>query len=159
MKKVELIKLDPAVALFNYEGAEVSLVVKMIKNKTEINNNTENVKKQLQELSKNLKPGEIETLETQLKLALEKEDQEKIKSLQLRINFLSAEWSKKYTEAENTIFQESINVKLDKISQEELMILMKPKKEVVSMKETERQVVVTNHFTTETLASLAPLLK
>lgn len=159
MEKKNLLSLNQAVALFNYAEAEVDTVIKMMKNKTELNNNAENVQKQLQEVSKTLKPGELETLEGQLKVALEKDDKDKVKNLQLRIGLLSAEWNKKYAEAEEKILKESINVKLDKITREELMILIKPKKEVVTMKESERQVVVTNHFSSDMLASLSHIMK
>lgn len=159
MEKKDLLSLDQSVALFNYAEAEVSTVVKMIKNKTEINDKTEAVKKQLQDLSKTLKPAELDDLQEQLKVALEKDDKEKSKNLQLRINILNAEWNRKYSEAEAAILKESINIKLDKITQEEMMILMKPKKEVVTMKETERQVVVTNNFTSDNIAALAHLIK
>ncbi|OJV17914.1 MAG: hypothetical protein BGO30_08200 [Bacteroidetes bacterium 41-46] len=159
MEKKNLLNLNQAVALFNYTEAEVDTVIKMMKNKTELNNGAENVQKQLQEVSKTLKPGELENLEEQLKVALEKDDKDKVKNLQLRIGLLSAEWNKKYAEAEEKILRESINVKLDKITREELVVLIKPKKEVVTMKESERQVVVTNHFSSDMLAFISHILK
>lgn len=158
MKKRDLFNLNQSISLFNYTDADVSLVVKMMKNKTKLNDIIENIKKQLQEIRETLKPKELDEVNEQLKLALLKDDKELIKFLHLKSGLLTSQWNDKYKEAEDSILNEVIDLKLDVITYSELNILRKPKSELVALKESERQVIVTNHFTTDNLAALSFLI-
>lgn len=161
MKKGEVLKLNRAVALFNYEGAKVELVIKMIKIKTATGEAVENINKNLKDLFASFKPIDLDRLleEQKQELAKEPVDKGKINILQARLSLLQNEQNTKYQEAEESVLVESIKVAFEKITEEEFASLIKPRRELVEMEQGKREVVVTNHFKTEDLAALAPLIK
>lgn len=161
MKKGEVLKLNRAVALFNYTDAKIELVIKMSNTKMAVNEANENINKQLKDVFASLKPTDLDRLLEEQKQELAKEvvDKGKINILQTRIGLLQNEQNTKYQEAEEGILAESIKVAIGKITEEEFAGLIKPRRELVEMEQGKREVVVTNHFKTEDLAALAPLIK
>lgn len=161
MKKEEILKLDEAVGLFNYEDAKTELVLKMMKNKSALAKIAGEVRKQLKDLSESLKPADLDLLDKDLKTALAEPtlDQSRIKTIQLRRDLLQQEWNKKYSDSEPGILAENINITLQKITSEEFDILRKPKKQLADMSDNRRELIVVNHFSSSSLSAIEPLIK
>lgn len=162
MQKGEIFKMNKAVGLFNFAGAKVELLMRVIRIKTALNAANEEITKQLKDILAALKPEELERLQEELKVLLSEPepDKDKINMLQIRISLLINEQNTKYKEAEECTFGQSYkDIELETISQEELDILRKEKRELMDMEQGKREVVTTNHFSIDDFAALAKLIK
>lgn len=168
MKYIDVLRLNKAMSLFNFAEAKAKLSIKVMECKVEVEAAVEHIEKQLKGLKENFKPEGFDTLKADLesqkkavKDCLNEEviDKEKVNIANMRLTLLQSEWDEKYKEAESELLKKSYNLKLVKLSEEELEILMKPRREVVGMSSGENQLVITNHFYADTLAALSPLIK
>lgn len=162
MRKVKILKLNDAVALFNYKSVDMSTFMKMMRNKNAINDAAEIIQKQLKNLSDSLKPEMFDDLQKQLMTLLENKsnfDSDEMRYLQLRISLLKGEWDMKLEEANRELMQEALPLKLEKITEAEFEKLKMEKQEVVQIEDNKRTIATTNNFTTESLSALSPLLE
>lgn len=167
MKKRDVLKLNEAVMLFNYASVildkVVAVVTKMIKTKTQLEDIADGTHKTLKTTRESLKPQELTSCKEELKkmLAEATPDDKKIEYLRLRIALLQEEWDTKFRVAETAILDEEVpaSLKLEKITIDELMTLLKEKSEAIDMGENRRENVVVNNVSTEHLAVLSHLIK
>lgn len=168
MKYLNVFRLNNAMALLNLQGASATLAIKVMQNKIAIEEAVEMVQKQLKALKEGFKPSDYETLKTELeqqkkvvkeKLSEEVIDKEKLEIANMRLSVLQNEWDTRYKEVEDELLSKSANIKLVKFTQEELVVLMKPREELRQLSNGETKMMVTNHFYADSLAALAPLFK
>lgn len=147
--------------LFNYDGVPDDLFIRMIQNNVEVDDVCETINKQLKVGYEKLTPPELAGLIEEQKqvLAAETPDKEKLNILNVRIQLLQNQQNVKYQKTEETILSQSINLKITPITVEELNLLRKEKKQVVDMEQGKRDIVTTNHFSSEDMGALSLLLK
>lgn len=161
MKKSALLELSKAVSTFSLKDAPLDLRIRIIKFNQHLNELSESISKQLKDLYASYKQVEFDALNEDLKkLLAEKEPKmDKINILQIRINLLVNEQIRKHKEAEEAVGNEDIKVNLEKITEDEMDILTKPKEELVDMEKGMRKVVEIDNFSPNMLTAILPMLK
>lgn len=159
--KRRVLSLKKAMTLFNYDGIENDLFVRMIDNNVAVDDACEGVNKQLKAAYEKLTPPELAGLQEEQKtlLAAETPDKEKINIVNVRIQLLQNEQNVKYEKAEETILSQSLNLTITPITVDELHILRREKKQLVDIEQGKRDIVTTNHFSSEDMGALSLLLK
>lgn len=156
MNKKNILRLNDALNLFNYDSAPIDLVLKMMKNKIAIEDAVERISRQLSKISATLKPSNLEELkaELQAQLSQERVDDKMVLNLQSRIKIVSQIWNNRYSEAEKDILMEEEPISIELLTLDELYLLLRPKKDIIDTG-GKKEIVAQNRLSSEHLSALS----
>jgi len=157
MIKRNILDLERAVNLFNYDEADISVIVRMMANKVALEEAVSVIKKEIKATKTAVKPKEMSDLEEEYNNIPKTSD--RANEINRIWNALNLQYSKKVKEIIDPLLDESsITVKIQTITPEELAILLRPAKEKVRVKDQEEFITI-NRVTSDHLALLSLLTK